>query len=233
MAGRGYHRVQSPDGMSPVLLFIPLPMSIKRIETVVLAADLAGTAVFALEGALAAMHRGLDLLGVMVLSFVVALGGGVIRDLLIGATPPNAVRDWRYAVLAFVTGLLSFVFHGAARELPALLVTTLDAAGLALFAVAGAQKALNFGIGPFIATLMGTLTGVGGGAIRDLLLARVPLVLVADIYASAAFVGGVALVTARRLGVPPVAAALLGGAVCFVLRMLAATHGWQLPKAAV
>ena len=170
MAGRGYHRVQSPDGMSPVLLFIPLPMSIKRIETVVLAADLAGTAVFALEGALAAMHRGLDLLGVMVLSFVVALGGGVIRDLLIGATPPNAVRDWRYPVLAFVTGLLTFVFHGAACELPALLVTTLDAAGLALFAVAGAQKALNFGIGPFIATLMGTLTGVGGGAIRDLCL---------------------------------------------------------------
>ena len=95
------------------------------------------------------------------------------------------------------------------------------------------KLALNFGIGPFIATLMGTLTGVGGGVIRDLLLARVPLVLVADIYASAAFVGGVALVTARRLGVPPVAAALLGGAVCFVLRMLAATHGWQLPKAAV
>ncbi|MGH8781678.1 trimeric intracellular cation channel family protein [Paraburkholderia sp.] len=204
----------------------------KRIETVVLAADLAGTAVFALEGALAAMRGGLDLLGVMVLSFVVALGGGVIRDLLIGATPPNAVRDWRYPALAFATGLLTFVFHGAARELPALLVITLDAAGLALFAVAGAQKAINYGIGPFIATLMGTVTGVGGGVIRDLLLARTPLVLVADIYASAAFVGGVALVAARRFGVPPVAAALLGGAVCFVLRMLAVTYGWQLPKAA-
>lgn len=217
--------------MPPVPFFVPLPMSMKRIETVVLAADLAGTAVFALEGALAAMHGGLDLLGVMVLSFVVALGGGVIRDLLIGATPPNAVRDWRYPALAFATGLLTFVFHGPARELPALLVTTLDAAGLALFAVAGAQKALNYGIGPFIATLMGTVTGVGGGVIRDLLLARVPLVLVADIYASAAFVGGVALVAARRFGVPPVAAALLGGGVCFVLRMLAITHGWQLPKA--
>ena len=219
--------------MPPAPLFVLYPALMKKIEMVVLAADLAGTAVFALEGALAAMHRGLDLLGVMVLSFVVALGGGVIRDLLIGATPPNAVRDWRYPVLAFATGLLTFVFHGAARELPPLLVTTLDAAGLALFAVAGAQKALNFGIGPFIATLMGTLTGVGGGVIRDLLLARVPLVLVADIYASAAFVGGVALVAARHIGVPPVMAALLGGTICFVLRMLAVMHGWQLPKAAI
>ncbi len=215
----------------PILLFTKLSTPMKRIETVVLAADLAGTVVFGLEGAFAAMQGGLDLLGVMVLSFVVALGGGVIRDLLIGATPPNAVRDWRYPVLAFVTGLLTFVFHGAARELPPMVVTTLDAAGLALFACAGTQKALNYGIGPFIATLMGTVTGVGGGVIRDLLLARVPLILVADIYASAAFVGGVALVAARRFGVPPVAAALLGGAVCFVLRMLAVTHGWQLPKA--
>ena len=91
----------------------------KKIETIVLVADLAGTAVFAAEGAITAMQSGLDLLGVMVLSFVVALGGGVIRDLLIGATPPNAVRDWRYPALAFVTGLLTFIFHAEARNLSA------------------------------------------------------------------------------------------------------------------
>ena len=204
----------------------------KKIETIVLVADLAGTAVFAAEGAITAMQSGLDLLGVMVLSFVVALGGGVIRDLLIGATPPNAVRDWRYPALAFLTGLLTFIFHGEARNLSAPLLMALDAAGLSLFAVAGAQKALSYGIGPFISTLMGTITGVGGGVIRDILLARVPMVLVADIYASAAFVGGVVLVVSRRFGLPPMATALLSGAACFILRVASVSYGWQLPKVA-
>jgi uncharacterized membrane protein YeiH len=204
----------------------------KKIETIVLVADLAGTAVFAAEGAISAMQSGLDLLGVMVLSFVVALGGGVIRDLLIGATPPNAVRDWRYPALAFLTGLLTFVFHAEARNLSAPLLMALDAAGLALFAVAGAQKALSDGIGPFISTLMGTITGVGGGVVRDILLARVPMVLVADIYVSAAFVGGVVLVVGRRFGPSPMAAALLSGVACFILRVASVTYGWQLPKVA-
>jgi uncharacterized membrane protein YeiH len=204
----------------------------KKIETIVLVADLAGTAAFAAEGAISAMQSGLDLLGVMVLSFAVALGGGVIRDLLIGATPPNAVRDWRYPALAFLTGLLTFVFHAEARNLSAPLLMALDAAGLALFAVAGAQKALSYGIGPFISTLMGTITGVGGGVVRDILLARVPMVLVADIYASAAFAGGVVLVVGRRFGLSPMAAALLSGAACFVLRVASVAYGWQLPKVA-
>ena len=204
----------------------------KKIETIVLVADLAGTAVFAAEGAITAMQSGLDLLGVMVLSFVVALGGGVIRDLLIGATPPNAVRDWRYPALAFLTGLLTFIFHAEARNLSAPLLMALDAAGLALFAVAGAQKALSYGIGSFISTLMGTITGVGGGVVRDILLARVPMVLVADIYASAAFVGGVVLVVGRRFGLSPMAAALLSGVACFTLRVASVTYGWHLPKVA-
>ena len=204
----------------------------KKIETIVLVADLAGTAVFAAEGAITAMQSGRDLLGVMVLSFVVALGGCVIRDLLIGATPPNAVRDWRYPALAFLTGLLTFIFHAEARNLSAPLLMALDAAGLALFAVAGAQKALSYGIGSFISTLMGTITGVGGGVVRDILLARVPMVLVADIYASAAFVGGVVLVVGRRFGLSPMAAALLSGVACFTLRVASVTYGWQLPKVA-
>src|ERR1700692_3361461 len=204
----------------------------KKIETIVLVADLAGTAVFAAEGAITAMQSGLDLLGVMVLSFVVALGGGVIRDLLIGATPPNAVRDWRYPALAFLTGLLTFIFHAEARNLSAPLLMALDAAGLALFAVAGAQKALSYGIGSFISTLMGTITGVGGGVVRDILLARVPMVLVADIYASAAFVGGVVSVAGRRFGLSPMAAALLSGVARFTLRVASVTYGWQLPKVA-
>src|SRR5471032_3473633 len=104
----------------------------KKIETTVLVADLAGTAVFAAEGAITAMQSGLDLLGVMVVSFVAALGGGVIRDLLIGATPPNAIRDWRYPALTFLAGLLTFIFHSTFQNIPSHLMLVLDAAGLAL-----------------------------------------------------------------------------------------------------
>jgi uncharacterized membrane protein YeiH len=201
------------------------------VETLIWAADLAGTFVFAVEGAVTAMRGGLDLLGVMVVSFVAALGGGVIRDLLIGATPPNAIRDWRYPALTFAAGLLAFLFQSIVQSFPVLLVTVLDAAGLALFAVAGVEKALLHEIRPFVAMLMGTVTGVGGGVVRDILLARVPLVLQADIYASAAFLGALVVVVARRAGLPPGWAAFLGGAACFVLRMVAVTRGWHLPRA--
>lgn len=201
-------------------------------KQVVLAADLAGTVVFAIEGASAAIRAGLDLLGVLVLSFVVALGGGVIRDLLIGATPPSAMRDWHYPALAFVAGLVTFVLHTQVEAMPLMLLTTLDAAGLALFAVAGAEKALDFGIHPLMATLMGAMTGCGGGVLRDVLLARVPAVLVTDIYASAALLGAACVVVGRRLGCSPVTAAVIGFVACFALRMLALRFGWHLPKMA-
>ncbi|KPA88260.1 putative membrane protein [Pseudomonas asplenii] len=204
-----------------------------RVEQVVLLADLAGTAVFAVEGAISAMRAGLDLLGVMVIAFIVALGGGVTRDLLIGATPPNAIRDWRYPALAFAMGLLAFVFHTQVFSLSESLLTLLDTAGLALFAIAGAQKALNFGISPFVSMLMGTITGVGGGVIRDIVLARIPMVLQADLYASSAFTGAAALIIARRLGVPPVTAALLAATACIALRLASVNWGWQLPKITV
>lgn len=199
-------------------------------KQVVLVADLAGTVVFAIEGASAAIHAGLDLLGVLVLSFIVALGGGIVRDLLIGDTPPSAIRDWRYPALAFIAGLVTFLLHTQVDAVPAMLLTTLDAAGLALFAAAGAEKALEFRINPFIAILMGAITGCGGGVVRDVLLARIPMVLVANIYASAALLGAAVLIVGRRLGCPPAVAATLGGVVCFALRVAAVRFNWQLPK---
>jgi len=191
-----------------------------------------GTVVFAIEGATAAIHAGLDLLGVVVLSFIVALGGGIVRDLLIGASPPSAIRDWRYPALAFIAGLGTFLLHTQVDALPALLLSTLDAAGLALFAVAGAEKALEFGINPLIAILMGAVTGCGGGVIRDMLLVRIPVVLVANIYATAALLGAAVVVIGRRLGWPPAIAASVGGVVCFAVRVAAVQFHWQLPKIA-
>jgi uncharacterized membrane protein YeiH len=199
---------------------------------VIVIADLAGTVVFAAEGAMVAMGRGLDVFGVMVLAFVVALGGGMIRDVLIGAAPPSAIRDWRYPGLAFLTGLVvfagGFVWRAAPGWYP---LSVLDAAGLSLFAVAGAEKALSRGIGPLAAALMGMLTGVGGGVMRDVLLARVPLVLVSDIYATAALTGAGVVVAGRWLALPTAPVAVAGGLLCFGLRLLALRYGWRLPAA--
>lgn len=201
-----------------------------KTATTVLVADLVGTFLFAIEGALAAMDGHLDLLGIMVVAFVTALGGGVVRDLLIGASPPNAIRDWRYPMLSFAAGLFTFIFREQIQAVPAWPLVVLDAAGLSLFAMAGVEKALAYGIKPFIAMLMGTVTGVGGGVIRDILLARVPAVLQTDIYATAAFAGAVVAVGARRFGLSTAASAVAGGLFCFVLRLTAVSQGWHLPK---
>jgi len=138
---------------------------------------------------MAAIEGNLDLLGLMVLAFSTALVGGIIRDLLIGSIPPGSIRDWRYPAVAFLGGAVVFCLHQFVSEIPAMVLIVFDAAGLGLFAVAGAVKALDFGIHPFMAVLMGGVTGVGGGTVRDILLARVPSVLRADVYATAALAG--------------------------------------------
>lgn len=198
---------------------------------IVYLADLAGTFVFAIEGAMVAIRGQLDLFGVLVLAFATAVGGGIIRDLLLGATPPAALRDWRYAAIAFAAGAATFVLYSAVHAIPAWIVDGLDAAGLALFAVAGTGKALEFGITPLIAVLLGTVTGVGGGTIRDVLLAQVPMVLRADIYATAAMAGAAVMVLGRWLRLPTPLAAAMGGSVCFGLRVVSVWQHWSLPHA--
>lgn len=199
-----------------------------RPSTLVLLADLGGTFVFALEGALAALGGHLDLFGAMVLAFATALGGGVIRDVLMGFLPPSALRAWTYPATAFVAAAVAF---GIDRHvhIPPLLLITLDAAGLALFAVAGTEKALNAGLHPLSSVLLGVITGVGGGTIRDVFLAHVPAILRVDVYATAALFGAVVLVFCRRLGLSAALGATLAAAACFVLRMIAVWQHWQLP----
>ncbi|HTZ90260.1 MAG TPA: trimeric intracellular cation channel family protein [Alloacidobacterium sp.] len=196
-----------------------------------LAIDLIGTLVFAVEGAMAAVQGNLDILGLMVLAFATALGGGIIRDVLIGAVPPNSIRDWRYPAVAFAGGAVVFFQNSFVNKVPESLIVTLDAAGLALFAVAGAAKALDYNIHPFLATLMGGITGVGGGTIRDVLLARIPSVLHSDVYAAAALAGAAAMILSLKVKIRPAVATAVGFAVCFVLRMIAVHQHWNLPKA--
>jgi uncharacterized membrane protein YeiH len=194
--------------------------------------DLAGTLLFAMEGASAAITGRLDLLGLMVLAFVTALGGGIIRDILLGATPPSALRDWRYPAIAFTGAAVVFFFHQFVQEIPAQLIMVLDAAGLALFAVSGTEKALLHEMSPLVAILLGGITGVGGGTIRDVLLAEVPRVLHADVYATAALAGSAIMILCRRLGMKDTHSAFVGGVVCFALRVVSVWRHWNLPVAA-
>jgi uncharacterized membrane protein YeiH len=192
--------------------------------------DLAGTFVFALSGAMASVKHRLDVFGVLVLSFAAANTGGITRDVLIGAVPPGAISDWHYLGVSLIAGLLAFYFPAAIsqRWSPVLLF---DAAGLALFAVSGAHKALAYGLNPVMATLLGMLTGIGGGMARDVLLAEIPTVLRADLYAVAALAGAAIVVIANMLQLPSGAAALVGAALCFGLRVMAIKYGWRLPVA--
>jgi uncharacterized membrane protein YeiH len=209
------------------------PRPIVNQAALLLALDLAGTFVFAIEGAMAAIVAQLDLLGVLVLAFATALCGGIARDVLIGAAPPQALRDGRYAVTAFAGGALAFAAYRFIRNIPPAILLDLDAAGLTLFAVAGTEKALAFRLPGLIAVLMGGITAVGGGTLRDLLLTRIPAVLRVDVYATAALAGSAAIVIARRLGARPAWAALLGGAICLGLRLMAIAYHWNLPRAAI
>jgi uncharacterized membrane protein YeiH len=200
-------------------------------DRILVVVDLLGTFLFAIEGSAVAVAANFDVFGVLVVAFVSALGGGIVRDIAIGAVPPKAIQDWRYASAAFAGGLCTFVFARGAFALPAYDLAYVDAAALALFAIAGAQKALDYRVPPLGAILLGGVTAVGGGVIRDLLTARVPIVLRADVYATAALVGAAVLVIALSRGVPRPAATGLGIAVCFGLRVLAYTHHWNLPNA--
>jgi uncharacterized membrane protein YeiH len=195
--------------------------------------DLVGTFVFALSGAAAGVRQRLDLFGVLVLSFAAASAGGIMRDLLIGAVPPAAIKDWRYLGVSLFAGLVIFLWVPRGDRLPRMrnLVLIFDGAGLALFAVVGAQKALGYGLNPLMAALLGMLTGIGGGMLRDLLVAEIPTVLRSELYAVAALAGSAVVVVGQILNIPPTAAASAGAALCFGIRLIAIRRGWRLPVA--
>src|SRR5512146_2358314 len=192
--------------------------------------DLGGTFVFALSGATAGVKHRLDLFGVLVLSFAAGNAGGIARDLMIGAVPPSAISDWRYVAVSMLAGLVTFYWYRIINRLRSP-VLVFDAAGLALFAVSGAGKALAANAGPVTATLLGMLTGIGGGMVRDVLVRETPTVLRKELYAVAALIGAAVVVTGRLLHLPSAAAAASGAFLCFGLRFIAMRRGWQLPIA--
>ena len=200
------------------------------ITTMLSTFDLAGTFVFALSGATKAMQKKLDLFGVLVLCFVAGNSGGIVRDIMIGSLPPAAINDWGYLAVSVLAGLIAFLWFPLINRLssPVLLF---DAAGLGLFVAAGADKALAFHVNPVAAILFGTLTGIGGGVVRDVLVGEIPAVLRTDIYALAALIGATVLVVARALNFPSAVPSIMGAVVCIGIRLGAMHYGWRLPVA--
>jgi uncharacterized membrane protein YeiH len=192
------------------------------------ALDLLGIFVFAISGALVAVRKEYDVFGVLVLGAATGLGGGFLRDVLIDATPPAALADWRYLVVPVAAGLVTFAFHTALGRQERL-INVFDAFGLSLFSVLGALKAVEYGLGPLPATLMGALTGIGGGMIRDVLAGRPPIVFRGELYATPALIGAAIAVVGGELGLSLDALAVVGAAVCLVLRLLAMWRDWQAP----
>lgn len=195
----------------------------------VTALDFLGTFAFAISGATAGVRKGLDLFGVLVLSFAAATAGGVARDVMLGVTPV-ALADWRYLAISVLAGLVAFYRYAAIERLRNPLQLS-DAIGLGLFAVIGAGKALALGLGPVGAAMLGVLTGIGGGIARDVLVVQVPIVLQRELYAVAALLGASLVVAGHALGLPPAPVAVAGATACIALRLLAIRLGWQLPVA--
>ena len=190
--------------------------------------DLVGIFVFGITGALVGVRKKLDVFGILVLALVTGLGGGFIRDVLLGATPPAALQDWRYLVAPVVAGLLTFFLHPGIGRLERQ-VNIFDAAGLALFCVIGALKALDYDLSPLSAALIGTISGIGGGVIRDILSGRVPVVLRSEIYATPAFLGSGIVVVAAALKYDALWVPIAAAVTCFGIRLIAIRRGWNAP----
>src|SRR5690349_15757449 len=201
------------------------------IHTLLGVFDLSGTFVFALSGGMDGVKHRLDLFGILVLSFAAGNAGGIARDVLIGAIPPTAITDWRYIAVSILAGLLTFTWPRLVHAFRSP-VMIFDAAGLALFAVAGTGKALAYNAPPGAAVLLGMLTGIGGGMLRDLLVREIPTVLrPTQLYAVAALMGATVMVVGMVLHFPLYSSAIAGAVLCFIVRYLAIRRAWRLPVA--
>ena len=197
--------------------------------TLLLWLNLVGTFVFGLTGGLAAVRSQLDAFGVVVLAAVVGLAGGITRDLLIG-TPPETFRDWRYLAAVAAAGLVSF-FGGPALNRIYRGAQIFDALGLAVFCVTGAGKAMHFGLGPAQAVILGAITGIGGGMLRDVLLGETPTVLRHELYAIPALLGAGVVVGGQTAGSLSPMFPILGACTCFFTRMIGLRYGIEAPTA--
>ena len=199
-------------------------------DSLTLILNLLGTFSFGLSGGILAVRKRMDLFGVLVLSVTTGLGGGVLRDILLGRIPPTTLTDSRYLAVAAVAGILVFVEYNRVVH-HSRFITAFDALGLSIFTVTGTTIALSTGLGPVPAALLGMLTGVGGGLLRDVLAAEIPLILRSEIYAIAALLGATIIIVANQAQVLGTPAEIVAAAATFLLRMVSVRRGWNIPIA--
>ena len=190
--------------------------------------EIIGTAVFAISGVLSAERKQLDFMGVVLVAFVVGNGGGTIRDVVMGATPVFWITNPVYIFAAIIPGICT-VFIAHFFNLPRRLILLADALGLGLFVVVGASKALDYGMSPQIAIIMGVITAVGGGVIRDLLCDDIPLILKGEIYATPALVGAISYVFLITQDVTHWIAGLTCAAIVFIIRVIVIYYNLRVP----
>lgn len=190
--------------------------------------DLAGTFAFAISGAVAAKQKGLDVFGILVVAFTVACGGGIIRDVCIGSIPPAGLSDWRYLLVSVIAAITAMSLNSILKLInrPVILF---DAFGLALFTISGVDKTLGYGHNSEVAVLLGVITAVGGGVIRDIFLNRIPVIFEREIYAAAALLGAITVVAGHYFNVPGDWVTPAGFIVCLTIRLLALKYHWKLP----
>ncbi|GAA3449543.1 trimeric intracellular cation channel family protein [Dactylosporangium matsuzakiense] len=191
-----------------------------------------GIFVFAISGALTAIQKGFDAVGILVLAEVTALGGGVLRDLIIGDNPPAAFRQTTYLLVPLGAATVAFFAHPVVARLNFTMLL-FDAAGLGLFCVTGTLKALDFGLGSVQAALLGVTTAVGGGLLRDIIARDTPILMQkdTDLYSIPAMVGTAALTAADRLELPMAVAAPVAAVFVFTFRVAAMLRHWTAPQA--
>lgn len=192
--------------------------------------DLFGVFVFALSGGFDAAKHKLDILGIMVLAIATGVGGGIMRDVLLGVNPPAAFTDETY-LLTCLAGALVVVFFAGRVEKHYEWVRYADAIGLGVFAAIGAAKAMDFGLGWVGVLMISAMTATGGGMIRDLLVREIPMILRADFYASAAIIGGLSFLLAHKLGLDMQFQMAVSALTAIVARLIAMRFGLSLPKA--
>jgi len=191
--------------------------------------DILGTFSFAAAGAFAAMEKKLDPFGVLIISFATAIGGGTIRDLLIGDFPVAWLKNMT-AVWVMIAGSLAALFFGSYLKKLDRMLFIFDALGLGLFTMIGIQKGIDHGLNIGICIMLGTITGCFGGVLRDVLLNNVPLIFQKEIYALASIIGGAIFFLLLNLYIDQNLAYILGIIIVFIIRVLAVRFNWSLPK---
>lgn len=191
--------------------------------------DLMGTFVFALSGAEAAKESDLDLFGIIVIAFLTACGGGLLRDISLGIHPPVGISHWPYLALTLFAVMSVIIFLKLISKM-SYPVLVFDAIGLALFSVSGTQKAISLGQNYQVAIILGVLSAVGGGVLRDVLLDRIPVVLRKEVYGSAALLGSITVVLFDYFHLNSNSGLWVGVCACLLLRFLSLKNKWNLPK---